>query len=180
MTIDEGNALIAKFIGLKLKSDKKTYELTDDFQKILKCKTTQFVKFNENLELLYIVIKKIASIKDLFISFQCDHEGSHVCLYYKATFDEGDWRLARFSCERTKSLEQLKQAIFEVISTFCGWYYNHPECQTDIEYELDYVTGAEQTPPNWTYMKPIEVVCPHCKRIYREEDVRQEESNSDN
>ena len=27
MTIEEGNALIAKFVGIKMKADKKTYEL---------------------------------------------------------------------------------------------------------------------------------------------------------
>ena len=36
MTIEEGNAYIAKFIGLKQKSDGKTWELTPEISNILK------------------------------------------------------------------------------------------------------------------------------------------------
>lgn len=175
MTIDEGNAFIAKFVGLKLKSDGKTYELNERFSQILKCKTTQFVKFNENLDLLYAAVEHIATIKDLWICTQCDLNGAYVNLYYKAQFVEGDWKMARFACERTKPVAKFRQALFEVLSTFCGWYYNHPDCQTDLEYELEHVSGPEQTPPNWTYMKPIEVICPKCGKIYREEDVRKQD-----
>ena len=50
MTIEEGNALIAKFVGIKMKADKKTYELPAEYQQVLKLKTTQFLNFNENFE----------------------------------------------------------------------------------------------------------------------------------
>lgn len=170
MTIDEGNALIAKFIGLKLKSDGKTWELNEKISQILKCKTTQFVKFNESFDLLFVAIEYIASIKDLWIfNSQFQENKCYVALFYKAQFIEGEWRYARFSCEREKPITKYKQALFEVLSNFCGWYFNHPECQTDIEYELDYVTG--EAPNSMIYMKPKEVICPKCGKIYREEDI---------
>lgn len=173
MTIEEGNALIAKFVGIKVKTDGKTYELPTEYQQVLKVKTTQFLHFNENLELLFLAIRKIASIKDLWITTQQFSEnGCYVCLYYKAQNIEGEWRNARFSCERHKPIDKFKQAIFEVISTFCGWYYNHPECQTDIEYELGYIRQEEEK--NIFYMKPKEVICPECGKIYRENNKEED------
>ena len=68
MTIEEGNALIAKFVGIKVKTDGKTYELPTEYQQVLKLKTTQFLHFNENLNCYYFWLlkkEKIASIKDL-------------------------------------------------------------------------------------------------------------------
>lgn len=181
MTTDEGNAFIAKFIGLKLKSDGKTYELNDKFAQILKCKTTQFVKFNENLELLMAVVEHLSTIKDLWVSVQFDANSVYVNLFYKAQFIEGDWRFARFCCERTKPANKFKQALFEVVSGFCGWYYNHPECQTEIEYKIDHIIGgSKENTENIIYMKPLEVVCPHCDKIYRKEDVRKKDEDSDN
>ena len=171
MTTDEGNALIAKFVGLKLKPDGKTYDLPEKYQQVLKVKTTQSIKFNENLELLFLAIEEICTIKDLWcITQQFQESGCYVCLYYKAHLIDGEWRNAKFSCERSKPLNKFKQALFEVISTFCGWYYNHPECQTEIEYELDYV--RQEDAKNVIYMQPKEVICPECGKIYskREED----------
>lgn len=173
MTIEEGNALIAKFVGIKMKADKKTYELPAEYQQVLKLKTTQFLNFNENLELMFLALKKICSIKDLWCTTnQFQENGCYVCLYYKAQLVEGEWRNARFSCERNKPIDKFKQALWEVISTFCGWYYNHPECQTEIQYELAYV--KEEEGRNMIYMQPKEVVCPHCKKIYRESDVKKD------
>lgn len=170
MTIEEGNALIAKFVGIKQKSDKKTYELPMEYQQVLKQKTTQFLNFNESLDLLFLAIKKIVTIKDLWITTQEFQEnGCYVCLYYKAQLVEGEWKNARFSCERQKPIDKYKQALFEVISTFCGWYFNNSECQTDIEYEFDYIKKEDNK--NIIYMKPKEVICPNCGKIYREEDV---------
>ena len=34
MTIEEGNALIAKFVGIKVKTDGKTYELQTEYQQV--------------------------------------------------------------------------------------------------------------------------------------------------
>ena len=155
-----------------MKSDGKTYELPIEYQQVLKLKTTQFLPFNESFDLLFLTLKKICSIKDLWCTTQqFENNGCYVCLYYKAEYIEGEWRNARFSCERSKPLDKFKQALFEVISSFCGWYYNHPECQTEIEYELAYTESKEDT-RNIMYMKPKEVICPVCGKIYREEDVR--------
>lgn len=167
MTIDEGNALIAKFVGLKLKSDEKTYELPTEYQQILKLKTTQFVRFNESFDLLFIALKQICSIKDLWCTTQQFQEnGCYVCIYYKAQQIEGEYRNARFSCERNKPVDKFKQALFEVISTFCGWYYDHPEYQTDIEYEFACIKKEDNK--DIIYMKPKEVICPKCEKIHRE------------
>lgn len=169
MTIEEGNALIAKFVGIKMKADKKTYELPIEYQQILKLKTTQFLNFNENLDLLFLAIKKIITIKDLWITTQEFQEnGCYVCLYYKAKSIDGEWKNAKFSCERHKPIDKFKQALWEVLSTFCGWYYNHPECQTEIHYELYYVKQEEAK--NIIYMKPEEVICPQCRKIYVKEN----------
>lgn len=178
MTIDEGNALIAKFIGLKLRSDNKTWELNEKLSQILKCKTTQFVKFNENYDLLFAAVEHIAAIKDLWImNSQYEKNKCYVGLFYKAQCIEGEWKLARFSCEREKPISKHKQALFEVLSTFCGWYYNHPECQTEIEYDFAYTTG--EVPNNIIYMEPKQVICPKCGKIYREKDVKEENKNEE-
>lgn len=177
MTIDEGNALIAKYLGIKLKSDNKTYELDSKLAYILKCKTTQFLKFNENKDLLFYALEKISTIKDMCVCMQFSTNKFYISLLYKAQNIEGEWRYSRFSCEREKPADKATQAMFEVVSMFCGWYDRNPECQTEIEYELDYVsTPNEENPQKVVYMKPIEVVCPECGRIYRQEDVRTKEN----
>lgn len=163
-TTEKANTLIAKFIGLKLKSDKKTYELDEKISQILKCKTTQFLNFNENLELLFAVIEKISSIKDLWVNIQCDSNKVYVCLQYQSQYIEGEWRNAQFSCEREKPISKLKNAIFEVLSTFCGWYFDHPEFQKDIIYDFSYIQG--ESPNNVVYMEPKQVICPKCGKVY--------------
>lgn len=170
MTIEEGNAYIAKFVGIKQKSDKKTYELPLEYQQILKVKTTQNLRFNESFDLLFLALNKICSIKDLFCTTQQFQEnGCYVFLGYKVQLIEGEWKCARFSCERHKPVDKFKQALWEVLSTFCGWYYNNPECQTEIQYEFAYTKIEESR--NMIYMQPKEVICPKCGKIYREEDI---------
>lgn len=176
MTIEEGNALIAKFVGIKMKSDKKTYELPVEYQQVLKLKTTQNLHFNESLDLLFLVLKKMATIKDLWITTQEFQEnGCYVCLFYKAQLIEGEWKNARFSCERQKPIDKFKQALWEVLSTFCGWYFNHPECQTEIQYELAYI--KEEESKNFVYIEPKEVICPKCGRVYKETDIKDTEKS---
>lgn len=168
MTIDEGNAYIAKFVGIKMKADGKTYDLPIEYQQILKLKTTQFLRFNESLDLLFLAIKKIITIKDLWITTQeFQSNGCYVALYYKANLVEGEWRNSKFSCERNKPIDKFKQALWEVLSTFCGWYYNNPECQTDIEYKFAYI--KEEDSKQMIYMQPKEVICPKCGKIYSQE-----------
>ena len=179
MTIEEGNALIAKFVGIKMKADKKTYELPAEYQQVLKFKTTQFLNFNESLDLLFLAIKKIVTIKDLWITTQEFQEnGCYVCLYYKAHLIEGEWRNAKFSCERYKPIDKFKRALWEVLSTFCGWYYSHPECQTEIQYELAYVRKEESE--NMIYMQPKEKTCPKCGKVYCESDVKDNFEDEEN
>lgn len=170
MTQDEGNNLIARYLGLKLKSDKKTWELNKELSQILKVKTTQFLKFNESLDLMFIVEKQICTIKDLFISSQLDHGLVHVYLYYKAEDIEGELRNAKFSCTREKEQNKYKQALFEVITNFLGWLEGNPECKADIEYELDYVSLNEEG-LNTIYMHPKDLRCPHCGEYFDYDDV---------
>lgn len=170
MTQDEGNSLIARYLGLKLKSDNKTWELNKELSQILKVKTTQFLKFNESLDLMFIVEKQICTIKDLFISSQLDHGLVHVYLYYKVKDIEGELRNAKFSCTREKEQDKYKQALFEVITNFLGWLEGNPECKADIEYELDHVSLNEEG-VNTIYMHPKDLRCPHCGEYFDYDDV---------
>lgn len=177
MTIQESNEYIAKYIGLKKKSDNKTWELTPELSKIFKVKSTQCLQFQENLEALAVVIKKIAKIKELWITTQYSNNSVYIFLGYKGKCIEGSWGSFKFSCERNKPLDKIAQAQFEVISTFCGWYFNNPECQTELEYELDYVKFNEQENENIIYMKPKQYFCPRCKKYYDEKNNEEDKKN---
>lgn len=166
MTIDQGNELIAKYLGLKLKADNKTWELDNKLQAILKVKTTQFLKFNESLNLMLIALEKISTIKDLWITTQFWEGKCAVFLYYKAQDVEGEYRNAKFATSREKSIDKYKQALFEVITNFCGWLEKTPDCQSEIEYELHYVKHLEESSQNIVYMTPKELYCPDCKKTF--------------
>lgn len=176
MTVDQGNIYIAKFLGLKLKSDGKTWELSKEISNILKAKTTQFLKFNESLELMHILVEKLATIKDCCLCYQFNRNEVYISMLYKAELIEGEWRRAKFSCERTKSIDKFKQGLFEVLSTFCGWYYEHPDCQTEIEYD-SLRTEKEDPYIKVFYEDPKQVICPKCGKIYREKDVKEKDKN---
>ena len=84
MTTEQGNILIANYLGLKLKTDGKTWELDSKLQNILKLKTTQCLKFNESLDMMFIVLEKISTIKDLFITTTYGENKCYIFLYYNS------------------------------------------------------------------------------------------------
>lgn len=156
MTTEQGNILIANYLGLKLKTDGKTWELDSKLQNILKLKTTQCLKFNENLDMMFVVLEKISTIKDLFITTTYGENKCYIFLYYKSQEIEGEYRNSKFSTSREKELSKYKQALFEVITNFLGWLENNPSCKSEIEYELDHVIFDEKNNQNIVFMKPIE------------------------
>ena len=100
---------------------------------------------------------------------QFQENGCYVCLYYKAQLVEGEWRNARFSCERNKPIDKFKQALWEGNKYFLWLVLINPECQTEIQYELAYV--KEEEGKIYLYATKGRL-CPHCKKVYRESDVK--------
>lgn len=167
MTIEEANVLLANFLDFKLKTDNKTWEISNEASQILKCKTTQFVKFNENFELLMLVVKKCASIKDFFITTTYGDGKVEVVVCYKYQIVEGEPKNSKFSVSREKPVDKYKQAIYECITTFVGWLEDNKECYSEIYWELNHIDQN-----NIQYLAPKEITCPHCKNTFELEGMK--------
>lgn len=152
MTVPEKNNILAEFIGLKLKSDGKTWELDFRFKDICNYKTTSSLKFNSSLDWLNIALDKVSKIKDLFITTTFSEGKCYCYLYYKAKEIEGEYRNASFSTSREKLLKEYNLALFEVISNFVLWLKSNPEAERDLEYETKYIVLNEDN-SNTVYLE---------------------------
>lgn len=173
MTIADCNKVIGQFLEkqglIKIKSG-KTWDLTSnkELQTIFGVKTSSTIDFSNNILALNYLTQKVSSIKEVCLNINFFGGEVGVGITIGGTINENTGNLERctFSCERTKPLNRVNSALFEVLSTFCGWTMKNTSFRSDIHYELARVSnGNDNYGANTQLIEPIEVkcLCPKCK-----------------